>query len=194
MPELPVTASVSVTGETITRNTIEALIDAELAQARASFPRWVHPFQGWDLSRARRVLGQAHSDGRVKITSLFLGTRAHEDLRDTIRHEFAHLIAGLRARHGPKWKAVAAQLGATPLATGRMASRELRERMEDAPWSLMALLQNGEEILLKPAYRRSAQFLDYEAGTGPMTSRREYYYRGQRVQRFRYVSRELSRE
>ena len=157
----------------------------ELERARLLFPRWKHPYRDLSLTRAKRILGQAHSDGRIKLSRVFIGTHAMEDLQDTIRHELAHLIAGLRAQHGPRWKAVAAELGATPRAAGRALDAELVRRMEDAPYDLIAVMASGEEINLRPAFRRSTQYLDFEAGVG----RRSYFYRGQAVLRFHYRER-----
>lgn len=37
-----------------------------------------------------------------------------DQVADTILHEIAHALAGASAGHGPAWKAVARQLGATP--------------------------------------------------------------------------------
>ena len=66
---------------------------------------------------AERRLGDCHFEERV----IRLG-RAHAldgseaGIRDTVLHEIAHALAGPEARHGPKWKAIAKRLGATPRA------------------------------------------------------------------------------
>lgn len=57
--------------------------------------------------------------------------------------------------------------------------------MEDAPYDLIAVMASGEEINLRPAFRRSTQYLEFEAGVG----RRSYFYRGQVVLRFHYRER-----
>ena len=36
------------------------------------------------------------------------------EFRDTVLHEIAHAIAGLRAGHGPEWKRIAIMVGAKP--------------------------------------------------------------------------------
>lgn len=167
---------------------IEEQVEVERQRAEAMFPRWNHPYRGVEFSRARRILGQAHHDGRVKLSLLFVDTQARDDLVDTIRHEFAHLIAGLSARHGPRWKAVAQTLGATPRASGRALCDTLSARLDDAPFSLVAVMATGEELVMKPAYRRSQQYLQYRYRAG----HRDYFYRGEPVLRFRYVDRKPS--
>jgi hypothetical protein len=171
----------------LTKPLIAALVDDELDRARARFARWEHPYSGLEFSRARRILGQAHRDGRIRLSTVFVDTRAHADLRDTIRHEFAHLIAGLRARHGAPWRQVAAALNAKPRAAGAVVCPELRARMDDAPFDLVAVLKDGREVVLRAAYRRAPQYLDYRAGR----TRRQYFYRGAEVAYFRYDPRRL---
>lgn len=164
---------------------IEQLVQEELRRAQEQFTDWHHPFRELRFSHARRVLGQAHGDGTIKLSRLFIGTPAKKDLLDTIRHEFAHLIAGLRAGHGPRWKGVAQALGATPSSSGCSVCAALRERMDDAPFTLFAIMENGEEIALKPAWRRSRQYENYRF----KTRGRQYFYQGQPVLAFRYRER-----
>jgi hypothetical protein len=164
------------------RTMISVVVLREVDRALALFPDWTHPFAGLDLNRARRSFGQAHRDGRIVISSVFVGTGALEDLEDTVRHEIAHLIVGIDERHGPRWRRVAKRLGAVPRASGRSRARDLGERMDDAPWMLVAVLDSGAQHELKPAWRRSRSYLEYRAGRGG----REYRYRGQRVSHFLY--------
>lgn len=162
----------------------------ELDAALKQFPVWVHPFAGLEFGRARRAYGQAHADGRIVLSSHFLGTSALADLEDTIRHELAHLIVGIRERHGPRWKAVARALGAVPRASGRSQAPDLHARMNDAPYTLVAIMMNGKEHELKPAFRRSRRFLEYRGDGGQS----RYSVGGETVARFVYRKRATSRE
>lgn len=45
------------------------------------------------------------------------------EVRDTILHEIAHVLAGIRAGHGPAWKDVARSLGARPEACASPKAR-----------------------------------------------------------------------
>lgn len=167
---------------TLDRTLISAVVLRELDRALDAFPRWVHPFAGLSFNNARRSYGQAHRDGRMMISRLFLGTTALGDLEDTVRHEFAHLIVGIDQKHGPRWKRTALALGAVPRATGRSRAPDLQARMEDAPFTLVAVLASGEERALKPAFRRSRALIAYrDAGGG-----RRYFVAGEAVLRFCY--------
>lgn len=44
------------------------------------------------------------------------------EIRDTILHEIAHVIAGPAAKHGPEWKMVARRLGCRPQATAKFSA------------------------------------------------------------------------
>jgi len=175
----------AATGEppaVLDKTVIGAVVLRELDRALALFPDWAHPFAGLSFNRARRCYGQAHHDGRIVLSTLFLGTAALADLEDTVRHELAHLIAGIEERHGPRWRAVARTLGAVPRAAGRSHSPELSARMDDAPWTLVAVLASGEECELKPAFRRDRRFMNYRLGAG----NRRYRFAGEDVLCFRY--------
>lgn len=145
----------------LTEAMIGIVVIREVDRALEKYPVWVHPFAGLSFSRARRLYGQAHGDGRIFISRQFIGTNALTDLEDTVRHELAHLIVGLKWRHGPKWKRVAADLGARPRASGRSEDAMLEDRLSDAPYLLMAVLRDGSEREIKPAYRRLRSYLDY---------------------------------
>lgn len=165
---------------------IETLVAREVDRAVERFSCWQHPFRRLNFSRARRILGQAHQDGTVTLSSIFLGTTALDDLRDTVRHELAHLIAGLSCRHDESWKRVAVELGALPRARGLVRSRQLQSKMDDAPYTLIAVMDGGEEVPLKPAFRRSPQYLHYSfSALG-----RQYFLRGRPVRAFRYRPRQ----
>ena len=172
----------SVSPTPLCEEAVTAITRAEVERARQQYPRWAHPFRKLAFSHARRVLGQAHSDGTMKLSRVFIGTTAHEDLVDTIRHEIAHLVVGLRAGHGAAWRRAAAALGAIPRAGARAGDPELLARMDDAPWDLVAELADGSEVVLRASYRRARQYRDYRGDRAA----RGYYYRGQLVRAFRY--------
>ena len=76
-----------------------------------------HGLDEWTLrfSAATKKLGECRSQHKLILIS-----RSHavhgtpEQVTDTICHEIAHALAGPEAGHGPAWKALARQLGATP--------------------------------------------------------------------------------
>lgn len=73
--------------------------------------------KGWvfKLGRGKRRLGACNYKTKTVSVSRF-HIMIHDDaeVRDTIRHEVAHALAGPGAGHGPIWKRYAVQLGAKP--------------------------------------------------------------------------------
>jgi len=68
---------------------------------------------GWN--RRKRSLGLCrYRERRIELSSYFVRDNGEEIVRETILHEIAHALAGERAGHGPKWKAVCAQVGCKP--------------------------------------------------------------------------------
>ncbi len=61
-------------------------------------------------------------------------------------------------------------------------STDLASRMDDAPFTLVAVLESGEERELKTVFRRSRTYLNYRYRWGG----RRYEVEGQTVVRFRY--------
>ena len=170
--------------EPLSASVVESLIKVEHARAVDLFPRWVHPFSGFAFSRSSRCFGQAHADGRLVISNKFLDTHAKDDLLDTIRHEFAHLIVGIEQRHNERWRCAAASLGAKPQARGNAESQVLNDKMNDAPFTLIAVMQSGEEKVLRKAHRRSRTYQNYRFDRYGQ----RYHIDGEWVQHFRYDS------
>lgn len=167
----------------LTEAAIGEIVERERCRALALFPKWEHPFTAFGFNRARRAFGQAHHDGRLLLSRSFVGTDAVDDLEDTVRHEFAHLIAGIRFKHGPRWQRVAVALGAHPRASGRSSNNDLHERMTDAPFTLVAVMSTGEERMLRRVFRRARRYIDYRLDHNGL----RYHIHGEMIQRFRYL-------
>ncbi|MFT4769134.1 MAG: hypothetical protein ACI8RN_002274 [Glaciecola sp.] len=167
----------------LTKPAIRTIFERERCRASALFAHWEHPFTALSFNRARRSYGHAHADGRIVLSNTFVGTSATTDLEDTIRHELAHLIAGIRFKHGPRWQQVAASLGARPRASGRSESSELHEKMSDAPFTLIAVMRDGEERAMRRVFRRARRYVDYRYGKRGQ----RYHIGGDFIERFEYL-------
>jgi len=78
-----------------------------------------HGLRGWTfgLSGARRRLDVCkYRAKRIEVAEYYARHSPEASVLDTLRHEIAHALAGPAAKHGPKWKAIAVRLGATPRA------------------------------------------------------------------------------
>jgi predicted SprT family Zn-dependent metalloprotease len=75
-----------------------------------------HGLDGWRLEfdRARRRAGICRYDRRViGLSGPLMRLYDEPEVRETILHEIAHALAGARAGHGPRWKAIARRIGST---------------------------------------------------------------------------------
>ena len=71
----------------------------------------------WSI-RMRSLLGRAYpTEHTIRLSAWLDDRQAH----DTLRHELAHIAAGVQRRspHGPRWREWAVRLGVEPRATAR---------------------------------------------------------------------------
>lgn len=76
-----------------------------------------HHLQHWNFgwNRRKRSLGLCrYHERRIELSAHFVQSNDETLIRETILHEIAHAIAGQRAGHGPRWKAVCRQIGCKP--------------------------------------------------------------------------------
>jgi predicted SprT family Zn-dependent metalloprotease len=109
---------------------------------------------GWTFAfdNATRRMGLCQfTPRRISMSRHYASHADEKSVRNTILHEIAHAKAGPAAKHGPRWRAVAVSLGATPRACG-----ENPYATRDA-----ALQANLDAVAGKPFLRvRNAKFSD----------------------------------
>jgi predicted SprT family Zn-dependent metalloprotease len=65
---------------------------------------------GFDNAKTRAGLCN-YTDKRISVSKYLASRYEDDEIHQVLLHEVAHAIAGTRAGHGPRWKAVAADLG-----------------------------------------------------------------------------------
>jgi predicted SprT family Zn-dependent metalloprotease len=66
-------------------------------------------------NRRKRSLGLCkYRVKRIELSAHFVAANGVEAVRETILHEIAHALAGEKAGHGPKWKAICLRVGCKP--------------------------------------------------------------------------------
>lgn len=112
---------------------------------------------GWD--KAKRRLGVCHLlKKRISISVYFVHANQHSphEIRDTILHEIAHALAWVRhgeRNHGPKWKQICREIGATPRASAKT------ESIHVSTYKYLLRLKSTGEIIGK--YHRRPRFTKY---------------------------------
>jgi predicted SprT family Zn-dependent metalloprotease len=65
---------------------------------------------GFDHAKTRAGLCN-YTAKRITVSRYLAGRYEDDEIHQVLLHEVAHALAGTRAGHGPKWKAIAADLG-----------------------------------------------------------------------------------
>lgn len=76
-----------------------------------------HGLADWRLvvDRAKRRAGVCRSSERtIGLSGPLTTLHTPEQVRDTVLHEIAHALVGPGAGHGPRWRAMAVRVGASP--------------------------------------------------------------------------------
>lgn len=69
-------------------------------------------------NRCKTIYGYcSYTTKQIYLSKPYVEAATEEDILDTIKHEIAHIIAGPKAGHGPKWKRVCLRVGAMPKRT-----------------------------------------------------------------------------
>jgi SprT protein len=80
-----------------------------------------HGLAHWSFAfnRRKRSLGLCrYTLKRLELSRHFAEAHEEPEIRDVILHEIAHALAGHVAAHGPRWKAICKEIGATPERCG----------------------------------------------------------------------------
>ncbi|MFL0801978.1 MAG: hypothetical protein K6L80_16135 [Agarilytica sp.] len=144
-------------------------------------PKWVVQPSALELTRHKTKFGMASSKGVVYINSAFIGTQAINKLRNTLRHELAHLAVGLAEGHNAIFKHCAQVFG----ANRAVPQSEILafEQSVGYKWQLIAHLVDGRTVEMGRVHRRHKKYSAY-------THRRWRYMviKDTAVLRFEYVA------
>lgn len=106
----------------------------------------------FEFNRGKRMIGMAQFYGndksgwkpvKISLSSYWTEAMDEAEIRDTILHEIAHVLAGRSAHHNWQWKAIARQVGARPQRCAA-PSAEAKEVMgKIAPPAWLGTCRNG---------------------------------------------------
>lgn len=99
---------------------LDVSIEARKLMNKHGLVDWTFRF-----SAARKNIGDCNEKQKTIRIGRMHAVRDHpSQVTDTILHEIAHALAGSKAGHGPKWKKIAKQIGATPRSRMRVEDDE----------------------------------------------------------------------
>lgn len=140
---------------------------------------WAHKPVGMKWTTRKRAFGIAIEDGTIAINRIFIGSTAREFLEITIRHECAHLAAGISQGHGRVFRRLERRFGVLDRYGCKDDLRELALK-QVFKYTLIMYLENGS-CRYTDVHRKSKRFLEYGK------NRKVFSVNGVRVFRFEYV-------
>ncbi|MFL0804891.1 MAG: hypothetical protein K6L81_14335 [Agarilytica sp.] len=164
-------------------NVIHEEYDIALNHCRAvlSENKWVVQPAAIELTRHKTKFGMASSKGVVYVNVGFIGTHAISKLRNTLRHELAHLAVGLAEGHNAIFKHCALAFGVSK----EVPKSEIQafEQSVGYKWQLIAHLVDGRTVEMGRVHRRHKKYSTY-------THKRWRYMviKDTAVKRFEYVA------
>ncbi len=151
----------------------------QILKQRSIYQTWIHPYTALEFIDAKTKYGKACPTGIIKISRVFVNTREYGELRDTIRHELAHLIVGNKHKHDSVWQTVAHVIGARPQprhkATGQLVQNMKRK------WLLMGEMADGTVLEFHASHNKMSKYLKYNPAVQHMECR------GVKINKFYYV-------
>lgn len=146
--------------ELITRENAQATFEAELKRANGIIPakQWRHvPCFSLGFTTRKTAYGIASNRGTIFINECFIGLDTWEKLRETLRHEIAHLIAGVHCRHDSRWLSVFNRIN-TDCARDKVAAEAMKVCEQIKPkWSLIAHFVHGKSLVVGHYHRRDTK-------------------------------------
>ena len=121
------------------------------------YPKWIHPFKSLQLINSKTRYGGASPKGIIKISRIFIGTKEYTSLRDTIRHELAHLIVGNQHNHDVRWQRIAYLINARPQAKHKPVGQLVNTMKRK--WLLIGLLKDGRKVEFQPSHNKMSKYL-----------------------------------
>lgn len=146
----------------LTKQLIEEHFIEEINNAIQIIPSsmWVHsPKPKIIYSDSKINLGLASTCGQVSINHRFIGTQAVRLLKNTIRHELAHLIVGVDQGHNKRFKKLAMLLDVKrPEAFEEL--KEIESKIS-YKYTVIAHMVDGENVLIGGVHRKTAKYTRY---------------------------------
>jgi len=138
---------------------IRDIVEQELDRAREITRScyWAIQYTGFEFLASKNTYGMAMRTGKIRISRIYLNTREFAHLKDTIRHEIAHLMCGMNANHDANWRHAARLLGCKPRATQPLTG-DLHKTAKPK-WRLVGTLENGKEVAFQASHVRQSKYL-----------------------------------
>ncbi len=178
----------------LTQYAIEAAFEPCIHHCAALYPMddWVIEPKQLLFTKHKTKYGMAYSNGDIAINRAFIGSTSELQMIRTLCHEMAHLAVGLQHGHNKVFKQMNALFSRDISALQAMVNTNTDDITDDkgkdvlnkigyAYW-LIAHLDNGDSIRVKPVHRRSRRYAEYRPSLFA-----NYRIKQQKVTKFEYI-------
>ena len=108
----------------MTDKELDKLFNECISEVRSKIGKEVN-LKGWRIEingRLSRALGRTDFESKkIEMQKRYVQYGTYDEIKDTILHEIAHVLAGWEHKHDGVWKEMACRLGAIPKA-GKVVS------------------------------------------------------------------------
>lgn len=143
---------------------------------------WAVQPTGVEFTKHKAKFGLATPEGKVLISENFLGTDAIEKLKNTYRHEFAHLSCGLENNHNKTFRRVEYLFGVTDEGNAEAEIAKVTNTI-NYKYTVNAHLANGSIVNYGGVHRKTKTYSEYDKKKTPMRDRAS----GVLIDRFEFI-------
>lgn len=128
-------------------------------------------------SMAALNTGLAHPDGRIEISSVYVGTPFWTALKSTILHELTHCIVGTHHGHNRRFTHIfagichVAGVNKAQVTEERIQLKAIIKKHKPFTLELWMTLIDGRRELVGQYYKKSKKYTDFNPAKGRLTHR-----------------------
>ncbi len=100
-------------------------MDIDHARILAHELMYLYSLNGWEFgfNNSKRMLGVCkEGEKRIELSRVYVAQNTERHVQDTILHEIAHALVGVKHGHNQVWRDMCKRVGATPAACDKSAS------------------------------------------------------------------------
>ncbi|NRB79191.1 MAG: hypothetical protein HRU38_11050 [Saccharospirillaceae bacterium] len=163
----------------ITFEIIQSQYEQELAHCMRAYhvDSWQTKPQKVGFTNHKTKYGLAMTNADVLINKAFIGTKAYNQLKKTIRHELAHFAVGLKHCHDNVFK-MCLMVFDGDISVPQHEIDEIESNIS-FKWQVYANLEDGNRVYIGGVHKKTKTYTDYN-----QSERKNRSYKGVKVNTF----------
>lgn len=132
-------------------------MDIDHARILANELMYLYSLDGWQLAfnNSKRMLGVCkEGEKKIELSRVYVLQNTEKHVQDTILHEIAHALVGVKHGHNQVWRDMCKRVGATPAACDKSASLPEGAWQARCPGCLTLFSRHRRPVRLSGMYCR----------------------------------------